>query len=220
MDALAVTANQLSSPAGQTATTGKTSAGVPVTKFQSETDRSLLSDRGNSGVSSSRVSGTEPLDMAVQIVLNTTRTHPNVPLMARHLNPLAAAYQSMGAYEQAEVLLRSHLANRIVGPESENGPDPFNVYDVGAKNKASYTLLVQGAVSRGNWTQAVTALTDMTEAGLYPAQRHLNAWTEIAERKTKQRTTRSWKKKREEWWLDYVRNAPVPTTTRVQSHPL
>jgi hypothetical protein len=45
----------------------------------------------------------------------------------------------------------------------------------------------------------------MTTAGLYPVNRHLNEWTEVSERKTKQRTTRGWKKKRDEFWLDSVR---------------
>ena len=76
-----------------------------------------------------------------------------------------------------------------------------NINDLGCKDKASYALRVQGAVSAEDWGTAVEALTTMTEAGLYPVERHLNVWTEVSERKTKHRTTRSWKKKRDQSWL-------------------
>ena len=102
-------------------------------------------------------------------------------------------------------LLQNHLTDRTSGPEDENGDDPFNVNDVLAKDKASYSLLVKGSVSTGDWADAVEALKEMTQAGLYPSARNLNSWTEVSEKKTKQRTTRSWKKKREEYWLESVR---------------
>jgi len=128
----------------------------------------------------------------------------NLPLVARHLNPLAAAYQAMGLPSAAAELLQQHLSDRTSGPEFEDGLDPFNVNDVNAKDKAAYSLLVRGAVSDGDWAGAIDALRDMTDAGLFPASRHLNSWTEVSERKTKQRTTRSWKKKRDEFWLESV----------------
>jgi hypothetical protein len=128
-----------------------------------------------------------------------------VSIVARHLNPLAAVYQSLGFLSDATNLLKSNLADRTSGPESEDGEDPLNVNDISAKDKGSYSLLVTGAISDGDWPGAVDALRDMTEAGLYPVARHLNAWTEISERKTRQRATRSWKKKRDERYLDSVR---------------
>ena len=128
----------------------------------------------------------------------------NLPLVARHLNPLAAAYQAIGLPSAASDLLQQHLSDRTSGPEFEDGLDPFNVNDVNAKDKAAYSLLVRGAVSDGDWAGAIDALRDMTDAGLFPASRHLNSWTEVSERKTKQRTTRSWKKKRDEFWLESV----------------
>lgn len=147
----------------------------------------------------------EPLDCAVQAV---QQLPDRIPLVSRHLNPIAAVYQSLGLYREAALLLSDNLRERSRGPEPEDGHDQFNVHDVGAKDKASYALLVQGAVSVGNWTGAVEALQNMTSAGLFPAERHLNAWTEISERKTKQRSTRSWKKKRDEYWLDSVIATP------------
>ena len=121
------------------------------------------------------------------------------------VNPIAAAYQSLGLNSDASHVLTTFLANRTIGPEGEDGNDPLNVHDLKAKDKASYSMLVQGAVTEGDFTGAVDALRVMTEAGLYPNQRHLNAWTEISERKTKHRTTRSWTKKRDEFWLESVR---------------
>jgi pentatricopeptide repeat protein len=145
-----------------------------------------------------------PLDVATQVLLELEEKH-GLPLVARHLNPLAAAYHSLGLHADAANLLQNNLTDRTSGPEEENGDDPFNVHDMRAKDKGSYALLVQGAVSDGDWGDAVEALKDMTEAGLYPNSRHLNRWTEISEGKSRQRSTRSWKKKREEYWLESVR---------------
>lgn len=52
----------------------------------------------------------------------------------------------------------------------------FNIYDVQAKDKGSYTLLVQSAVLDSNWVNAIDALKNMTEVGLYPSERHLKSW--------------------------------------------
>jgi hypothetical protein len=145
-----------------------------------------------------------PLDAAVKI-LQEIETRHGLTLTARHLNPVAAAYLSLGLVADAASLLQSNLADRTTGPEAEDGEARFNVNDLTAKDKGSYSLLVQGAVSDADWAGAVDALTDMTEAGLYPVARNLNTWTEVSERKTKRRATRSWKKKRDESYLDSVR---------------
>ncbi|GKZ01398.1 hypothetical protein MPSEU_001090600 [Mayamaea pseudoterrestris] len=143
-----------------------------------------------------------PLDQVKSILLSLQSTHPHLQLAARHWNPLAAAYQSLGLATEASALLNRHLADRSTGPESSPGePRTFNVYDVLAKDKACYSLLVHGAVSTNDWVAAVNALRNMTEAGLHPTTRHLNSWTEVSERSTNTRTTRSWKKKRDEAWL-------------------
>ncbi len=147
----------------------------------------------------------QPLD-AAQDILRTIEQRHGIPLVARHLNPLSSAYQSLGLLQESSLLLAQNLANRTLGPESEDGVDPLNVHDIGAKDKASYALLVTSAVSSGDWAEAIDALRDMTEAGVYPNGRHVNAWTEVSERKTRQRTTRSWKKKRDEiYWLESIR---------------
>lgn len=144
-----------------------------------------------------------PLDACTEILL-AMEEHHGLPLVARHLNPLAAAYHKLGLIQEASTLLRMNLADRSSGPEAESGEDTFNINDVRAKDKGSYSLLVKGAVLEGSWADAVDALRTMTDAGLYPNSRNLNAWTEVSERKTKQRATRSWKKKRDESWLESV----------------
>jgi hypothetical protein len=145
-----------------------------------------------------------PLDAMVEVLQDMEARH-GLTLTARHLNPVAAAYLSLGLVSDAASLLQSNLADRTTGPEAEDGEARFNVNDLTAKDKGSYSLLVQGAVSDADWAGAVDALKDMTEAGLYPVSRHLNTWTEVSERKTKRRATRSWKKKRDESYLDSVR---------------
>ena len=142
----------------------------------------------------------KPLDAACDI-LQTVEDKHGINLETRHYNPLAAAYQKLQLREEAERLI-SMLKDRRIGPEPEEGSQPFNINDVGTKDKGSYTLLVSGAVLEEDWTGAIAALRNMTDAGLYPNQRHLNAWTEVSERKTKNRTTRSWKKKRDEEWIE------------------
>ena len=145
-----------------------------------------------------------PLDTALQ-VLTTIQASHNIPLVTRHVNPLAAAYQSLGYLSQATEILVTMLSNRTAGEEPEDGVDILNVYDLCARDKGSYSLLVQGAVVAGDWGAAVEALSDMTEAGLYPKQRHCNLWSEISERKTRPRATGSWKKKRDDYWAESVR---------------
>lgn len=145
-----------------------------------------------------------PLDTAVEVLTTIQGTH-NIPLVARHVNPLAAAYQSLGYISQATEILLTMLSNRTAGEEPEDGVDILNVYDLCARDKGSYSLLVQGAVVAGDWGAAVDALSDMTAAGLYPKQRHCNLWSEISERKTRPRATGSWKKKRDDYWAESVR---------------
>ena len=148
-----------------------------------------------------------PLDAASEL-LRRAHDHPDdhtFPLVARHVNPVAAAYLNLGLSNEATTLLTDLLRERTRGPEGEDGADPFNVHDLQARDKASYALLVRERVSRQDWPGAIDALKTMTESGLYPATRHLNAWTEIAERQTKHRTTRSRTKKRDTYWLDSVR---------------
>merc|ERR1712232_1234996 len=52
-----------------------------------------------------------PLDSARDVVLNIEDTH-GLPLVARYLNPLASAYQSLGFTEEAASLLEENLSDR------------------------------------------------------------------------------------------------------------
>jgi pentatricopeptide repeat protein len=141
-----------------------------------------------------------PLDTALEI-LRTIKENKGIPVAANHVNPLAAAYQSLGYVEQARDILQNMLSNRTAGEEPEDGVDILNVHDLCAKDKGSYSLLVEGAVGSGDWGAAVEALGDMTRVGLYPNSRHYNSWNEISER----HRTRSWKKKRDDFWVNSVR---------------
>ena len=144
-----------------------------------------------------------PLDTALEILSNIQEDH-NIPLVAVHINPLAAAYQKLGYVQQSLDIVQTMLSNRTVGEEPEDGVDILNVNDFCAKNKDSYSLLVQGSVVTGDWGSAVEALADMTNAGLYPNKRHCNIWSEISERQTRPRAVGSWKKKRDDYWTDSV----------------
>jgi hypothetical protein len=126
----------------------------------------------------------EPLDRVLQLVIDNLNETHGISVTAIHLNPIAAAYQSLGYTKESDIVLQHKLLDRIGGPEAENVIDTtFNVYDVQAKDKGSYSLLVQSAVQERDWGQAVLALKTMTEAGLYPSNRHLNVWTEISEKR-------------------------------------
>jgi hypothetical protein len=123
----------------------------------------------------------DPLDRVLKLVIENVNEKHGIPVTSIHLNPIASSYQSLGFTMESDNVLMQNLLDRIGGPEAENSIDTtFNVYDVQAKDKGSYSLLVQSAVQEQDWGQAVQALKTMTEAGLYPAQRHLNKWTEIS----------------------------------------
>lgn len=140
-----------------------------------------------------------PLDTAFEVLATLPEEH-GIPLVAYHVNPLAAAYQSLGYVQHAREIVQTMLSNRTAGED-----EIFNVHDLHAKDKGSYSLLVQGAVVTGDWGSAVEALGDMTKAGLYPSSRHCNVWNEISNRQTRPRAVGSWKKKRDDIWTDSVR---------------
>ena len=145
-----------------------------------------------------------PLDTAREVLEQLYERH-NIPMASYFVNPLAAAYQNLGYSEEAADLIETMLGDRVAGDEPENGVDILNVFDLSSKDKGSYSLLVESAVSSGDWAGAVEALSNMTEAGLYPNQRHVNTWTEVSERKRRPRAAGSWKKKRNDYWLESVR---------------
>lgn len=140
-----------------------------------------------------------PLDTALEILSTLPEDH-NIPLVAYYLNPLAAAYQSLGYTAFSKEILETMLSNRTAGED-----DILNVHDLCAKDKGSYSLLVQASVVTGDWGSAVDSLSEMTNAGIYPNSRHCNVWSEISERQTRPRAVGSWKKKRDDYWTDSVR---------------
>mmetsp|Transcript_103342 Transcript_103342/g.210899 ORF Transcript_103342/g.210899 Transcript_103342/m.210899 type:complete len:368 (+) Transcript_103342:209-1312(+) len=140
-----------------------------------------------------------PLDTALEILSTLPEDH-GIPLVAYYLNPLAAAYQSLGYTAISKDIMETMLSNRTAGED-----DILNVHDLCAKDKGSYSLLVQASVVTGDWGSAVDALSEMTNAGLYPNPRHCNVWSEISERQTRPRAVGSWKKKRDDYWTDSVR---------------
>eukprot|EP00978_Attheya_sp_CCMP212_P021175 scaffold61560_cov41-Attheya_sp.AAC.2 len=96
--------------------------------------------------------------------------------------------------------------------EMEGSPDKdddiagsVNVNTLYSKDRASYSILVQGAVADEDWTAAIDSLRTMTESSLYPKGRNLNAWTEVSKSNAGKRGSSSWKKKRDECWLDSLR---------------
>lgn len=86
----------------------------------------------------------------------------------------------------------------------------LNIHQVKAKDRGSYSLLVQGAVIDEDWSCAVEELKRMTEVGLYPNSRNLNAWAEAVEPSCRPSKNsihnltqgRKGRKKRERLWLD------------------
>ena len=140
-----------------------------------------------------------PLDTALEILSTMPEDH-NIPLVAYYLNPVASAYQSLGYTAFSKELLETMLSNRTAGED-----DILNVHDLCAKDKGSYSLLVQASVVTGDWGSAMDSLSEMTNAGIYPNSRHCNVWSEISERQTRPRAVGSWKKKRDDSWTDSVR---------------
>lgn len=140
-----------------------------------------------------------PLDTALEILSTMSEDH-DIPLVAYYLNPVAAAYQSLGYTAISKEILETMLSNRTAGED-----DTLNVHDLYAKDKGSYSLLVQASVVTGDWGAAVDSLSEMTNAGIYPNSRHCNVWSEISERHTRPRAVGSWKKKRDDSWTDSVR---------------
>lgn len=187
-----------------------------------------------------------PLDAARRILLSLAERH-DIPLVARHVNPLASAYNRLGLHNEASSLINDNLQDRIPPPPilpslpSKSGrwkeklreqevdcaidtnPDfeavqlaewtdddldddvvtddeikvanvddndgdedsvqiQLNIHELKAKDRASYSLLVKGAVMEGDWTSAVEELRRMTNVGLHPNSRNLNSWNEVLER--------------------------------------
>ena len=185
-----------------------------------------------------------PLDECRTMLLDIETNH-GLPLTPSYVNPLAAAYQSIGLIKESNDLLNGCLSDRAStrkppppprqskkkkqnkkneengddtqridededdndfydDDDNNNGIERPNINHMKSKDKASYGLLVKSAITQDDYASAVERLSEMTDAGLYPDGRYLNIWTEVSERKTKNRYARSRKKKRDESWLESV----------------
>jgi len=147
-----------------------------------------------------------PLD-AVKDILDGLEVNHGISLESRHINPLAAAYQYLGLTVESSDVVRTFLVDRLTRApiniddnDTTNDHEAVAIVETRLKDKASYNILVQGAIIEGNWTTAIDSLRNMTEAGLYPNSRNLNVWSETAKKRELRgggRRMRSWKKKRE-----------------------
>ena len=89
------------------------------------------------------------------------------------VNPLVARYQRLNCYAETDELLD-------VLTEKVGDAETLNVNDFGAKDMASYGLIVQEQVANENWAEAITALKNMTDHGIFPKERQINSWNEVA----------------------------------------
>jgi hypothetical protein len=142
----------------------------------------------------------EPLDAARDVLLSMEERY-DIPLVSRHINRLAAAYQHIGLYKEGVDLIDSTLADRKTQAQDKEDDElaSFNINDVQAKDAASYNILIQGAITEGDWASAIGSLRDMTDKGLYPESRSLNCWSETARKRERRAGSRktTWKKNRE-----------------------
>jgi hypothetical protein len=109
------------------------------------------------------------------------------------VNPLAAAYQSIGDYNEAEKLINDLLLSAEDLTVDQDGSVNHKSC---AKDSVSYSLLVKSRAANGDWSRAVEHLKLMTEAGMYPVSRDLNSWKEVSSNKSR---FSSWKKRRNVW---------------------
>jgi len=134
-----------------------------------------------------------PLDAARNVLLSLEATH-GIPLEAIMVNPLASAYLNIGLPEEASKLIHTALMDRSAFTMETTLNDPgnrnrepvyhesvaFNINDMHAKDRVSYNILIEGALSEGDWATAISSLKNMTQLDLYPNSRTLNRWNERA----------------------------------------
>uniref|UniRef100_A0A7S0FSL4 Pentacotripeptide-repeat region of PRORP domain-containing protein n=1 Tax=Minutocellus polymorphus TaxID=265543 RepID=A0A7S0FSL4_9STRA len=141
-----------------------------------------------------------PLDRVRDVILDMEDRY-GIPVDSSHVNPLAAAYVKLKLTSEATSLLAC-LPDRKIRCETDDDI-VLNINDVQSKSRESYALLVSGGVAKGDWKSAVTALSRMTDAGLYPTDRQVSVWNESAAKRERRgrHKRRSWKKRRDEYWL-------------------
>ena len=82
----------------------------------------------------------------------------------------------------AEVEIKVTSVDDDDGYDGDDMETQLNIHELKAKDRASYSLLVQGAIMEGNWSSAIEELRHMTNVGLHPNSRNLNSWNEVLER--------------------------------------
>mmetsp|Transcript_3617 Transcript_3617/g.4921 ORF Transcript_3617/g.4921 Transcript_3617/m.4921 type:complete len:372 (+) Transcript_3617:82-1197(+) len=112
------------------------------------------------------------LNYAKSIVLKAERAY-GIKIESYVVNPLVARYQRLNCYAETDELLD-------VLTEKVGDAETLNVNDFGAKDMASYGLIVQEQVANENWAEAITALKNMTDHGIFPKERQINSWNEVA----------------------------------------
>jgi hypothetical protein len=133
----------------------------------------------------------EPLDAAKIILQHSLEKHSIQPETI-HINPLAAGYQHLGLYEEAESIFEFLNEDSFTKDEEKDDNE-----DRGRKNEASYSILVKSAVTQGDWSSAIENLKEMTDQGHYPKSRSLNSWSETANKRERRPRRTTWSKKRE-----------------------
>ena len=142
-----------------------------------------------------------PLDKVRDIILHMEDRY-GLSVDASHVNPLAAGYVKLGLTEEATDLIQTCLPDRKIRCETDEDII-LNINEFQSKSRESYSLLVSGGIAKGDWKSAVTALSQMADAGLYPSDRQVAVWNESAAKRERRgrNKRRSWKKRRDEYWL-------------------
>ncbi len=142
----------------------------------------------------------EPLDAAMIILQHSLEKHSIKPRTI-HVNSLAAGYQFLGLFEEAEKVF-DFLDNERHGKLNDNDNDHDNIStyvasEIESKDEGSYSILVKNAVTQGDWSSAIENLKEMTNNGHYPKARSLNSWSETANKRERRPRRTTWVKKRE-----------------------
>jgi pentatricopeptide repeat protein len=135
----------------------------------------------------------------VRDMLLSLKEKKTIPVESIMVNPIAAAYAKLGHVDKAAHLIhvllpsaptvadahppqalatvkrKTSLVNSFNDVQEE--PIDLNIYAVDqSKDRSSYNILIEGAISEGNYALAVEQLKEMTRSGYYPNGRSLNAW--------------------------------------------
>jgi len=143
------------------------------------------------------------LDLVRCVLESLTEKH-GVTVEATMVNPIAAAYVKLGylnkASDMMDRLLSSPTKSDINKSYSEDDtstivetnhvenqgkstnefsfidPMPLNLSDINSKDQASYNILIEAALAKGDYSLAVKQLREMIRNGYYPNSRSLNTW--------------------------------------------